>query len=396
MSILINGGGIVGLFLAKILAKLTNNQLEIFIIERCSLDGNYFAFSKNIPNVIVLSRGAYSEFLKIDMNFVFLQYGTAIKQIEISEYTRFSKIFIQAEDYQLSELGYVIKLNEIRKALLNSISKQPMIHLYCPATIQKIYRETSKNVIILNNGKKIISKLVVAADGSQSELATHCGIQWIQHDYQQTAVITEITTEIPHLNKAFERFTKYGPLAVLPMFHNNVSVVIWCISSQIKKEVSKWDTDKFIQELQKIFGWRLGKILKVKNRFFYDLLLTYANRHIVHRIALVGNSAQTIHPVAGQGLNLGIRDAIILAKTIQRALYSNLDFGEYSVLNLYQKNRKIDQEFIINITDGLVKIFSNQYMPLVIIRNLSLFCISYSAFLKYLLIDIALSWEIDQ
>lgn len=392
MSVIINGGGIIGLFLARILSKLTNDNLDISVIEQQTPCPYNTALYNKIPNVIALSREAYFELMKVDIDSILLNYSTSINQIEISEYTRFNKVFIKSQDYQLSELGYVVAIDAFKKNLFDFLSKQSRIRIFCPATIQQIQRRKSCNIVILNTGEQISSKLIIAADGSSSQLATYCGIQWCKRNYQQTAVVTEIVTEIPHFGTAFERFTIYGPLALLPMF-NNVSCVIWCISNHKRKAVSEWNHNRFIQELQTIFGWKLGKILSVKKRYFYDLWLIYAKKHITHRIALVGNAAQTLHPVAGQGFNLGIRDALVLAKIIYQSLLDNKDIGEYSILELYQKHRRPDQHRTIIATDGLIRIFSNHYLPLVIARNLGLLCVSHSFILKRFLIDTILSYK---
>lgn len=394
MSIIINGGGIIGLLLAQILSKLTRGDLEIFLIEKYSPYSCNVSLFKKIPNVIALSRESYFELTKINIDAILSAYSTSINRIEVSECFKFNTIFIQSSDYQLSELGYVVDINSMKKELFNMLSKQSMIHIYCPATIQKMYRKKSCNVVVLSNGIQINSKLIIAADGSGSELAANCGIEWFKWNYQQIAVVTEIVTEIPHFGTAFEQFTSCGPLALLPM-SDNLSYVIWCISAQKRKEVLKWDTTQFAQELQKVFGWKLGQILNVKTRHFYDLWLIYAKRHIAHRIALVGNAAQTLHPVAGQGFNLGIRDAIVLANIVYQALYNNVDFGDYSTLELYQKRRQSDQRRTITITDSLIRIFSNNYLPLILARNFGLLCFSYSSFLKHFLINTIFSCKID-
>ncbi|WHL24856.1 MAG: FAD-dependent monooxygenase [Candidatus Blochmannia vicinus] len=235
---------------------------------------------------------------------------------------------------------------------------------------------------------------MVAADGAYSTLATNCGMKWFRYNYQQIAVVSRITTEIPHFGRAFEKFTEHGPLAVLPM-SNNFSFLIWCISNKQQQEVSKWDKKKFSQELQNIFGWKLGKILNIETRYFYDLWLTRAQSHISHRLALVGNAAQNLHPIAGQGFNLGLRDIVVLSKIITQALYQNIDIGDYSVLNKYQKHRYLDQYRTIKITDGLVRLFSNHYLPLIVARNVGLFFFSYSTFLQRLLVNTILNWKTD-
>ncbi|URJ29020.1 2-octaprenyl-6-methoxyphenyl hydroxylase [Blochmannia endosymbiont of Camponotus sp. C-046] len=396
MSIIINGGGMTGAILALMLSKLTKGDLEISLIEQHSPYCYDTKLSSNIypPHVIALSRGAYSELIRINMASILSSCSTVIKQVEISEYHRLHKIFINAQDYQLSELGYVIELNIFKKKLFDFLHKKSTVTVYCPATLQKIKRGKKNNIIILNNGHQIISKLMVAADGTDSTLASNCGIKWFRWNYQQTAIVSKITTEIPHFGRAFEKFTEHGPLAILPIA-NDFSFLIWCISDKQKKEVSTWKKDKFSQELQNVFGWKLGKILDVGKRYFYDLWLTRANSHISHRLALVGNAAQSLHPIAGQGFNLGLRDIVVLSKIITQALYQNVDIGDYSVLNTYQKHRYLDQYRTITITDGLVRLFSNHCLPLIIARSMGLFFVHYSTFLRRLLVNTILNWKTD-
>lgn len=386
MSIIISGGGIIGSILALMLAKLTKGNLEISLIEQYSPFASDVSAYIQRPQVVALSRRAYLKLDQMNIGSILSTFSTVIKQLEISEYDGFNTIFIQAQDYQLSELGYVIELNSIRKQLFNLLYKQSMVSIYCPATIQCIERDQYHNIVTLNNGKQITARLVVAADGSESILSTNCGIQWFRCNYRQIAITTEITTEIPNFGKAFERFTKFGSLALLPMT-DNLSFLIWCISNTREREIIEWDKNQFSQELQNIFGWKLGKILHIKKRYFYNLWLRYAKQHISHRLALVGNAAQSLHPIAGQGLNLGIRDVMTLVKIIFQALSNNIDIGGYSVLDLYQRRRKLDQYRTIAITDGLVRLFSNHFFPLFIARNLGLLCISHSSILKRLLVN---------
>lgn len=399
MSIIINGAGVTGAILALMLSKFTKGDLKISLIDRnlpeYSLSDSLLKISSFLPpRIIALSRGAYSELIQIDTNTFLSSCSGVIKKIEISEYGSISKVCIDAKDYQLSELGYIFELNFLRKKLFDLLYKEPSITVYCPATIIKVKRKEANNIVILNNECQISARLMIAADGACSALATSCGMQWFHRNYQQIAVVARITTEIPHYGQAFEKFMTFGSLALLPI-SGQYSFLIWCISNRKKEEIITWNTKKFSQELQIIFGWKLGKILKVERRYFYDLWLIKSKNHVLHRLALVGNAAQTLHPIAGQGFNLGLRDIMVLSKIIVRAFYNNIDIGNYSVLQTYQKNRYEDQRNIINITDGLVRLFNNNYLPLVITRNLGLFFLNYSMWLKRFLIHAALYWKTD-
>lgn len=399
MSIIINGAGITGTVLALVLSRLTRGDLKIFLIEQNLpkfYDLKFSSLGKSSlfpPRVIALSQGGYSELMKIDANTFMSSCSSVIKKIEISEWG-LSKVSINAEDYQLSELGFVVELNILRKKLFDLLYTEPAVTIYCPTTIKNIKRMKSSSVITLDNGIQVSAKLMVAADGAYSTLATHCGMRWLCRDYQQIAIVTRIITEIPHCGQAFEKFTIFGSMALLPMT-GRFSFLIWCVSNKKKKEIISWSTNKFSQELQNIFGWKLGKILNVERRYFYDLWLIQANSHILHRLAVVGNAAQNLHPIAGQGFNLGLRDIIVLAKIIVRAFYNNRDIGDCSVLQAYQTHRYEDQRVIINITDGLARLFNNHYFPLVITRNLGLFFLSYSMCLRRLLVNTALHWHTD-
>lgn len=399
-SVVINGAGVVGITLALALSKLTNGDLKIFLIEK-NLP-KFFSVIKSSsctiplsPRIIALSRGGYYELMQmIDVNALLSCCSAVIKKIEISAWNNFREVLINAEDYQLSELGYIVELNTLRKKLFNLLYLEPAITIYCPATIINIQHKSNSSIIVLDNGHRISAKLMIAADGAHSALATHCGMQWLQRNYRQVAVVTQICTEVPHDGTAFEKFTKFGSLALLPI-SGQFSFLIWCISHEKKEEVINWNSNEFSQELQGIFGWALGKILDVECRCFYDLWLIQAKSHILHRLAVVGNAAQNLHPIAGQGFNLSLRDVVILSKIITRAFYNNEDIGDYSILNMYQTNRYMDQRIIVNITDRLVRLFNNNCLPLVIARNAGLFCLSYSTCLRSLLIHTALYWNTD-
>ncbi|URJ25324.1 2-octaprenyl-6-methoxyphenyl hydroxylase [Candidatus Blochmannia ocreatus (nom. nud.)] len=397
MSIVIHGGGMTGAILAFMLHKLTQGNLTISLIDQCSPYTYDMQSSTKTtpPDVVALSRGAYYELIKIDMYPMLNSCTTAIKKIEINAHNQNNTVFINATDYNLSELGYVIELNTFRKNLFDFLYKKSNVNIFCPATLKTIKREKKNNLIILNNDHQIISKLVIAADGSQSKLATNCGIQWFKKNYHQIAIMAKISTEIPHHGCAFEKFTEYGPLAILPT-SNNFSYLIWCISYKEKKNISKWNTHKLSQEFQKIFGQKLGKILNIGTQHFHNLWLIYAKNHISHRLALVGNAAQKLHPIAGQGLNLGLRDIVILSKIIKNALNNNIDIGDYSVLSTYQKYRLSDQRSTILFTDGLIRLFSNHCLPVIIARNMGLFLISCNSYLRNLLVYKMLNWKTNQ
>jgi 2-octaprenyl-6-methoxyphenol hydroxylase len=215
------------------------------------------------------------------------------------------------------------------------------------------------------------ARLVVAADGGTSPVRNKAGIEARRTDYHQTALVTNVTPELPHRNIAYERFTASGPLAFLPMSENRCAVV-WSLSPEKAEALLALDAAQFMAALQEQFGTRLGRLRKVGKRAAYPLMLTKVSEHIRPRLVLIGNAAHTVHPVAGQGFNLGLRDVAVLAQVLNEAQRAGRDIGELAVLEGYAGWRKRDNLAISTFTDGLVRTFSNDLAPLSFARNLGL------------------------
>lgn len=389
MSVIIIGGGITGTTLALALSHLTHGQMDIDLVEAQTLESRIHpAFD---ARAISLTQRTCHELKTIGVWPVLASYATAVNQVEVSDCGHVNKVLITASEYQLPALSYVIRLYDAGVQLFNLLRKAPGVRLHCPAVLKHIKREQSGNLITLDNGCQLSSRLIVAADGSHSPLAAQCGIRWQQRDYQQVAVITDANTTLPHNGNAFERFTSNGLLALLPM-SDGCSSLVWCLPAKHQQEILLLKKKQFYQVLQQIFGWRLGRITGTGERYCYSLKLLTAERHISHRLALVGNAAQTLHPIAGQGLNLGLRDVITLAEILAQAVIHGEDIGDYAILRRYQQRRQPDQAGMVNITDGLICLFANHYLPLVVGRNIGLLAISHIPLLRDILAWPTLGW----
>ncbi|MBX4180892.1 2-octaprenyl-6-methoxyphenyl hydroxylase [Sodalis sp. CWE] len=383
MNISIIGGGMVGATLALTLSYLSRGALQINLIEsKVPENHNHAGFDSR---AIALAIGTCCRLDSVGIWETLRSISTIITQIEVILQRQFVKIYISAKDYQLSELGYVIELRKAGKKLFELLKKAPGVQLHCPATIVFLKQQNQETIITLDNGKELNTKLVIVAEGAKSKSISPCGIYWKKSSYQQIAIVANINTNIPHYGNAFEYFTSQGLLTVLPI-SNLRSSFIWCLQEDLGQEISKWDNRKFCKALQKIFSWKFGDISVSGKRQYYPLYLRVAQRQISHRLVLVGNAAQTLHPIAGQGCNLGLRDAFILAKTIIQAITKKEDIGSYAVLLRYQQLRKLDRENVINITDGLINLFSNHCLPLVIARNIGFFTLACSPMLRKILV----------
>ena len=366
MSVIIVGGGMAGATLALAISSLTQGKMPVALVEAQRPD------SRQHPGfdarAIALAHGTCQQLDSIGIWSALADCATAIEHVHVSDSGHSGFVNLRARDYRVPALGQVIELHDAGKRLFALLQQAPGVTLHCPATVIDVVRTAESATVTLDNGQQLSAKLLVAADGSHSALAKACNIQWQQQDYQQIAVIANVTTSEPPNGRAFERFTRNGPLALLPMSQGRSSLV-WCHAKEDRAQVDSWDDAQFLAQLQRAFGWRLGKMLHAGKRHSYPLQLLTATRHVSHRLALVGNAAQTLHPIAGQGFNLGLRDVMSLAETIAQA---GGDPGDYKVLSQYQQRRQPDQQATIGITDGLIRLFANRYGPLVVGRNLAL------------------------
>ncbi|CAD5358210.1 2-octaprenyl-6-methoxyphenol hydroxylase, FAD/NAD(P)-binding [Enterobacter cancerogenus] len=369
MSVIIVGGGMNGATLALAISHLTQGQLPVHLVEAVAPQTtNHPGFDSR---AIALAQGTCQQLSRIGIWQAIAECATAIKTVHVSDRGHAGFVTLDAHDYRIDALGQVVELHDVGLRLFRLLQDAPGVTLHCPARVANVSRSEEAVSVTLENGTTLEGQVLVAADGSRSAIATRFGVQFQQEPYGQVGVIANVSTAGAHNGRAFERFTQHGPLAMLPMSHGRCSLV-WCHPQEKADEVLGWTDDRFCNELQKAFGWRLGRITHAGKRAVYPLSLTTASQCISHRVALVGNAAQTLHPIAGQGFNLGLRDVMSLAESLAQAWSEQKDVGGYAVLSHYQNRRRADKEATIGVTDGLVHLFANRWGPLVAGRNLGL------------------------
>jgi 2-octaprenyl-6-methoxyphenol hydroxylase len=389
MTVIIIGGGMAGATLALALSHLTGGRLDIDLVESAAPESHCHPGYDG--RSIALAQGTCRQLTAIGVWPALMPGATAITQVQVSDRGHLGKVRLDAGDYRVPALGYVVELHDAGQRLFSLLRRAPGVRLHCPATVATLTRRRDDVEVRLDNGGVLTGRLAVAADGSHSPVARQCNIQWRQQDYRQLAVIANVSTAMPHRGMAFERFTEHGPLALLPLSGGR-SALVWCLPESRREEVGAWDDARFREALQTAFGWSLGRIVTVGQRQIYPLHLRTASHHISHRLALVGNAAQTLHPIAGQGFNLGLRDVMTLAETLADAAGQGLDPGGYAVLQRYQQRRLPDQSGTVGITDGLIDVFANGHPPLVIARNLGLLAMAHSPWLRDTLARRTLGW----
>ncbi len=367
--VIIAGGGMTGTTLALALSHLSGGRLPVHLIEAVPPQSQ--AHPGFDARAIALAEGTCQQLRQLNLWSALADCATPIVQVQVSDRGHAGFVTLDASDYQISALGQVVELHEVGQRLFELVKKAPGVTLHCPAKVNRVTRRDNEVEVTLDDDSTLCGQLLVAADGTHSPLAKQCGIGWQVNDYHQVAVIANVTTQLSHQGRAWERFTEHGPLAMLPMSQGRCSLV-WCHPAEDASEVASWSDERFCTELQRAFGWRLGKIKQVGARSVYPLALTTANATTSHRLALVGNAAQTLHPIAGQGFNLGMRDVMSLAETLAPAGLAGEDLGSVVVLGRWRERRAADKTATMGVTDGLVRLFSNHSGPLVAGRNLGL------------------------
>lgn len=389
MSVIIVGGGMAGATLALAISTLTRGKLPVSLIEAVAPDST--AHPGFDARAIALAKGTCQQLDRIGIWPAIADCATAIKTVHVSDRGHAGFVTLEAEDFQIDALGHVVELHDIGLRLFGLLRKAPGVTLHCPQRVASFSRNEHRVNVVLDNGVELQGNVLVAADGTRSKLAAQCGVTWQPQSYQQIAVIANVTTSEPHNGRAFERFTEHGPIAMLPMSDGRCSLV-WCHALEARAEVESWSEAEFCQQLQRAFGWRLGRITHAGVRHHYPLALTTASQTVSHRLALVGNAAQTLHPIAGQGFNLGLRDVMSLAEGLAQAHATGTDVGSFPVLAAWQQRRAADKAATIGVTDGLVQLFANRWAPLIAGRNLGLMAMEHFTPARDVLAQRTLGW----
>lgn len=393
-DVVISGGGLSGSLMALSLAGLTNKigeSLSIAIVEASPI-------SNNIPlsfddRVLALSHGTAAYLESLGAWDILKKDAQAIKTIHISDQGHYGKARIVAKEHNVSALGYVVEMKRIGKSLLSALSEKKTksnITWFAPDSITAIQWQKSVVEIRLSSGQQISAKLLLGCDGGHSVCRKLANISMTEVCYGQSALIANVSTSIPHHNVAFERFTQTGPIAMLPLSDSDDGKgrcsLVWTLTPDLAQELITLNDSDFKVALEKTFGSWLGGITTVGKRDVYPLKLIQAQEQVYHRMVLIGNASHTIHPIAGQGFNLGVRDVQQLTQVIKSAIANAEDIGRLSLLSLYADGRKNDHQQVISLTDSLVTLFSNKLPPLIAGRNIGLKVLNYVTPLKNALV----------
>ena len=283
-----------------------------------------------------------------------------------------SRLFLHYdhEDVGDGPMGFIVENSAIREALMDKLGDRGITHV-APANVAAVVADQGGVSVDLSDGRQIRAMLAIGADGKFSPTREAAGIRSTRLGYGQSAVVCNVAHELPHNNVAHERFLPSGPLALLPL-NGGCSSVVWSERDAVARALADMDEQTFNSELTHRFGDTLGALSLVGRRWCYPLSMSHAERYVGDRLALIADAAHAIHPIAGQGLNLGLRDIAVLAELLIEARGLGLDLGSAGLLQRYQRARRFDVTTMVASMDLLTRLFSNDVPALRAARRLGL------------------------
>ena len=365
-DVVIAGGGMAGSMLALALTQRCP-ELKLAIVEQQADTAPKASFDSRS---IALSAGSVALLQQFGIWAKLAPFGCPIMDIAVSDRGHFGKTWLSAAEYRVPALGQVIEVEHIGAVLAEQLAAAKQLTRLQPKQITAISQSAAVQQLNLNDGTTIQSRLLVIAEGGQSATRQLVAVPQHETPYAQTAIIANLALAQRHQHKAFERFTEHGPIALLPLTNNRYSLV-WTVPPEQADSLLALSEPEFIARVQQAFGYRAGVFSGCGKRVAYPLVLRQSPQVVSHRTALLGNSLHSLHPIAGQGFNLALRDIDCLSSLV--AMGDGDAVGCYQQLRQYELARQADMQRVIWLTDALVRTFSNRSRLVALARNLGLF-----------------------
>ena len=377
-EILIVGGGLVGLTLAISAAQ---SGFRVVVIDRDVPDNSTGAdFDGRVSSV---AAGSANLFKTLGLWGMVSSEAQPIHQIRVSDGQAPRFLHYDSDDLGGQAMGYIVENRILRRALHEVAKREDRIVLKTGTSLERLETDSFRVTALLSDGTLARAPLVVAADGRASSVRTSVGIGATRKDYGQMGLVCTVAHELDHEGIAHERFLRGGPFAILPMKGKRSSLV-WTERTELARELLKVKAETFLDELRWRFGDFLGDLGLAGRVWSYPLSLTMAKDLVAQRTALVGDAAHAIHPIAGQGLNLGLRDAAVLVEVMADARYLGLDIGDQGTLRRYSRWRRFDGLTMALVTDGLNRLFAHDSEIFRVMRNAGLTAVNSNRPLKAL------------
>ncbi|WP_198265095.1 UbiH/UbiF/VisC/COQ6 family ubiquinone biosynthesis hydroxylase [sulfur-oxidizing endosymbiont of Gigantopelta aegis] len=364
-DIVIVGGGMVGATLA---CALGNSSLKVAVIEAYQSDFNWPKNSHDI-RVSAITHASQHIFENLGVWDSMQQDGVAAyTKMHVWDATGQGQIHFDSVEVGQADLGHIIENRIIQKAVQNKLADFDNIELLMPLQLQSLQMYDSGVELISTDGQKITTDLLVGADGANSWVRKQTEISLTTWAYEQSAVVCNVSTSEANQSACWQQFMPTGPLAFLPL-EDGQSSIVWSTTEEQAQALVAMDKQAFNQELQMTFGSSLGRIQLTSERASFPLRLRHANQYVQEHLALIGDAAHTVHPLAGQGVNLGLLDAAVLAEEILRAHEQQRVLGGLATLRRYERRRKGENIAMLAAMDGFKRLFSNDITPFKLLRN---------------------------
>ena len=377
-DIVIVGGGMVG---ASLACALGNSPFKVALLDqRVASPPPAQGFDQRVSAITLASRALFENLGAWD--FMIRRRVSTVEEMHIWDEAGSGEIRFDAAEIAEPCLAYIIENSVIQTALLERLQQFTNVHLLCPVVPENIELGAEDAVVVLRDGRRLAARLVVGADGANSLVRRVAGIDTQRLDLAQSGVVATVVTERPHANVARQRFLATGPLAFLPLADGHTCSIVWSADSVSAQALTGLDDATFINRLQQAFGDRLGSIRSVGPRAAFPLALGHARAYCAPRTALVGDAAHSVHPLAGQGVNLGFLDAAALAEVLLAAQQRRQDIGSVPVLRRYERWRKGENLGMVTVTGAFRYLFSNRLPGLTQLRNSGLSAVNAASPLK--------------
>ena len=389
-DLVVVGAGMVGAsFCCALENLLRESPISVLVIEAIAPNNGLVKQSSFDARSTALSFGSRKIFEEFA---VWQELGaavSAIDEIQVSDRGRLGAVSLSAQEQKVDAFGYVVENKRLGEVLNARLLGSDKINLLSPAAVSSIKATEGGMQLRLQHGDSdaiVDTSLVVLADGGKSPVCGQLGISQSIERYDQHALIANIVFEKPHNNIAYERFTDTGPLAILPLQAidgTNRGSLVWTLSVEQAAEFREMYEEQLLSLLQERFGFKLGKITNIGERFVYPLSLSLAKEQVRPGLALLGNVAHTLHPVAGQGLNLALRDARVLVDVLDKAMQQGVTLGDMSMLLEYVARQETDQALTTQFTHNITKLFSSNNDAKVWLRKFGLLAIELSPRIRH-------------
>ena len=392
-DVVIVGSGIVGATAAIALAKESNLTIAVIETKELPVYQQKEKYDSRVSAISLASKSILQHLALWD----------AIQSKRVSPYQKMQvwdakgggEIQFDCNDVHQTALGFIVEDNVIRTSLLENFLRYPTIHFLCPIDLISLRETTECIELVTNDQQTLYAKLVIAADGANSWVRSRANIELKSRDYAHTAIVTTAYTELSHEATAWQRFLPTGPLAFLPLKEAHACSIVWSASPDHADYLLSLDDETFCSALTDAFDARLEKIMAGDGRYHFPLRMRHAKNYVQSRIALIGDAAHTVHPLAGQGVNLGLLDAASLAEVILDAHKKNRDFASLATLRRYERWRKGDTLAMLALVSGLKQLFASKKKWLQTMRNTGLHVTNQSGFLKNWLANYAIGQRGD-